>query len=556
MGDGADEAHGEPLVPARMINEAFYCERLLFLEWAQREWADNFFTAEGREAHARLDEGGGTLEGDDGAPRAVRSLELSSDELGLTAKIDLVEAAEDGSVMPIETKRGKAPDVPEGAYLPERAQLAAHVLLLRAHGYVCHGASIYFAGSRRRVPVTIDEPLLQQVREAVPRIRALVRRAEAPPPLAGSPKCDGCSLATICLPDEVTTLRSEAEPAPGVRRLVPARDDRVPLYVTETGARVGVDGGELVVRTTEAEIARVRITNTSHVSVFGNVQISTQALKRLFERGVDVSFFSRGGWLEGRASSFSSGNVDVRLAQVRAAMDDARALELARGFIEAKIRNARTILRRNHATVAEAVLFELEQLARKAKGAASMQELLGIEGTAARTYFGAFAGMLSGSLGAGFDWQGRNRRPPKDPVNALLSLAYALLARDVTHAVAHAGLDPLLGFYHRPRFGRPALALDLMEELRPILADSTVLTAINTQVVGPEDFARHPTGVALRPAGRRRFLEAYERRMDTLVTHPTFGYRISWRRTLEVQARLLARTLMGDVPRYPNLRPR
>ncbi len=155
-----------------------------------------------------------------------------------------------------------------------------------------------------------------------------------------------------------------------------------------------------------------------------------------------------------------------------------------------------------------------------------------------------------------FSFQGRNRRPPTDRVNALLSFAYALLTKDFALAASAAGLDPMRGFYHQPRFGKPALALDLMEEFRPLLADSTVIGAINQGIVSDTDFIRHPTGVALAPAARRRFILAYQRRLDQIVAHPVFGYRISYRSVLEIQARLLGRVLTGELTTYPPFRTR
>jgi len=172
---------------------------------------------------------------------------------------------------------------------------------------------------------------------------------------------------------------------------------------------------------------------------------------------------------------------------------------------------------------------------------------------AARLYFEHFGGMLKAQdedAHPRFEFQHRNRRPPRDPVNALLSLSYALLARDLT-IVCHAiGFDPFLGFYHQPRFGRPALALDLMEGFRPLVADSAVLTAVNTRMVNPDDFVRAGAAVSLTPCGRKGLIRAYEQRIDTLVTHPLFGYRVSYRRVLEIQARLLARFVTGELPRY------
>ncbi|WP_437756482.1 CRISPR-associated endonuclease Cas1 [Sorangium sp. So ce1389] len=632
------------LVPARMINEVLYCERLLYLEWAQGEFEDNVFTVEGRSVHRRADVAGGELpprpagaaqasaaeqasatsspapprraagrragrdeEGDEPAPYEARSVWLSSERLGITAKIDVVEGDASGRLLPIEYKRGHAPDVPGGAYLPERAQLCAHVLLLREHGYTCDEAAIYFAASRRRVAIAIDEALIAATQAAAARAREVTKAPAIPPPLVDSPKCNGCSLVGICLPDETNLLRrlsgedldaaaeiqappleadgseelegplevdpwgiagavgAEATSADGteegeaeLRRLHPARDDKLPVYVQEQGARIGLAGERLVIYSRAGGQEEARLSNTSQVALLGNVQISTQAMRALLERGIPLCLMTYGGYYLGRATGLESRNVELRVAQHRAAADEAFCLSFARGVVVSKIKNARTMLRRNHAAPEAAVLSELDQLARKAVEAPALPSLLGIEGTAARVYFGAFAGMLkaAGDARGEFDLEGRNRRPPRDPVNALLSLAYALLAKELAVTLGTVGLDPLLGFYHQPRFGRPALALDLMEEFRPIVADSVVVAAINNGVVAPDDFQRFGGAVALRPAGRKKFLLAYERRMDQLVTHPVFGYRISYRRVLEVQARLLARVLLGEVGAYPSFRTR
>jgi CRISPR-associated protein Cas1 len=149
-----------------------------------------------------------------------------------------------------------------------------------------------------------------------------------------------------------------------------------------------------------------------------------------------------------------------------------------------------------------------------------------------------------------FDFTKRTRRPPTDPVNALLSLAYSLLAKDCTIAALAVGFDPYVGFYHQPRFGRPALALDLMEEFRPLIAESAVLTAINNRMITPGHFVRAGDAINLTPAGRKVFFQAYEQRMNALITHPVFDYKVSYRRVLELQARLLASHLTGEIPDY------
>lgn len=577
-----------------MINEVLYCERLLYLEWAQGEFADNAFTVEGRLVHKRADEPGGALPPKPGAsadaspptddrPYQARSVWLSSEALGITAKIDVVEGEADGRVVPIEYKRGAAPDLPEGAYLPERAQVCAQALLLREAGYPCDEGALYFASSRRRVSVPITDELIAITLAAVMRARALVEAATLPPPLESSPKCGGCSLNLICLPDETTLLRRLEAPAdaeldapgpdapepdtsgedrePGVRRLFPSRDDAVPLYVRAPVGKIGLSSERLKVWTKEATketTEEVRLGNTSQLSLFGNVQLTTQALRALTERGIPVFYFSMGGWFWGRTLGMESKNVQLRLAQYAAATSPAVCLELARGFVVAKIRNCRTMLRRNQEAAAPTLLAELEHLARKAKTAPALDSLLGLEGTAAKLYFQAFSGMLRGpsDVGDSFALDGRNRRPPRDPVNAMLSFAYALLVKDVTLALTAVGLDPMLGFYHQPHFGRPSLALDMMEEMRPIIADSVVITCVNTGVIGPRDFDAVGDRCNLKNHARRAFILAYERRLDQLVTHPVFGYRISYRRVLEVQARLLSRVILGELAALPAFRTR
>lgn len=583
-----------------MINEVLYCERLMYLEWVQAEWADNRYTAEGKAVHKRVDEKGQVLkvsdalaprkaakkpsnpdegDGDTERPYTARSVWLSSERLGITSKADVVEV-EGNKVVPVEYKRGKEPAL--GPYLPEKAQVAAQVLLLRDHGYECEGGEIYFAAERRRVPVEVDAALEKTVLDAVARVRELSSAGKCPPPLDDSPKCRGCSLAEICLPDEVRVLSKPnfrefinqscfevgddpwnlagPEPDPTysepIRRLFPARDDKVPLYVQGRGAQIRLSGERIIVNVPGESTTEVRLTNTSSVTLYGNVQVTTQALRRLMDDGVPVLFATSGGWLVGRALGSDTKNVELRNAQHSAAQNMEIRLPVAKEFVRAKILNCRTLLRRNHNDAPKVALSELKQLATKVESAESIESLLGLEGAAARAYFREFTGMLKAEVSVGFEFDRRNRRPPRDPVNALLSFCYSLLVRETTMAAQSVGLDPLLGFYHQPRFGRASLALDLMEEFRPVLADSTVINVINNGVVTPSDFVRGQGAVALKPAARKRVIQAMQRRLDQLVTHPIFDYRLSYRRVLDIQARLLSRVLLGELPAYPGFRVR
>lgn len=551
----ADALDVPPLIPARMVNEFTYCPRLFFLEWVDGEFEDNHFTVEGRAVHERVDAGSPTkplAEPDE--PWQARSVELSSEALGVSAKVDIVES-EGGEVYPVDVKRGRAPDCPEGAWEPERVQLCLYGLLLREQGYAVRKGELYFVASRTRVEVLFDDALISRTRALLDEAREVARRAVAPAPLVGSPKCDGCSLASLCLPDEVNLLLGASEEAP--RRLLPARDDAQPLYVQEAGMRVGVSGTCLEVRDRERKkVADAPLVDVSHVALVGNVQISSQAIRELSARGIPVAWLSTGGWLTGLLDGLGHGQVALRRAQYAAA-GDARRLALARSFVETKILNARTFLRRNHDDVSLGVMHELATLAERAASAENEESLLGLEGNAARIYFEHFGALLAAPAAvATFDFTVRNRRPPKDPINALLSFAYSMLTKDVAVAARLVGLDPYLGFLHRPRHGRLSLALDLMEEFRPLIADSVVVTAVNTGVVAARDFIHRGPGVTLSPEGRKKFLRAWERRLAEQVTHPLFGYRVSYRRVLEMQCRLLARFLLGELDAYPGFRTR
>jgi len=604
------------LLPARMLNEFTYCPRLFFLEWVDSEFADSADTVEGRVRHRRVDRESGTAppttaeasgpsvpgesastagdapglpgavsadaDGADGGALAARAgsgsggpdaipvdgkpvdrataLMLSAPEHGLIAKIDLVEF-HDGEAVPIDYKKGTLPDVPEGAWEPERVQLCAQGLVLRAAGHRSERGQIYYAGSNRRVTVPFDEALIARTLDLAAEARRVASEGRIPPPLADSPKCPRCSLVGICLPDEVRFLSAgRAEVSPDdVRRLFPARDDRSPLYVQSQGAYLSKHGETIQVREGRTVVEEVRLLDLSQVNLYGAVQVSTQLIQELCRWEVPVCYFSFGGWFHGVTTGLGHRNVELRRGQFRAAEDRARCLRLAARFVRGKILNCRTLLRRNLKDIPRTELRELARLSMAAGRAPDLATLLGLEGAAARLYFSRFGEMLrppepDGRLA--FDFNGRNRRPPKDPVNTMLSFLYAVLTKEAHLAVLGVGFDPFLGFYHQPRYGRPALALDLMEEFRPIVVDSVVLQLVNTGEIRGQDFLQRGGACTLTPAGRKRVLGAFERRMESTIIHPLFGYAASYRRILEIQARLLGRWLAGEIAEYPPFRTR
>lgn len=563
-----DEGH---LIPVRMLNEFTYCPRLGYLEWVRGEWAENLETLQGTFGHRQVDKADRkpiAAPANDAAPNETgqenhrihaRSLMLSSEEDGIIAKLDLLEL-EGERATPIDYKRGAIPEVPEGAYEPERVQICAQGLILRANGFLCDEGILYFIASKRRVVIPFDDALIERTRELIHQLRETAAQGICPPPLEDSPKCPRCSLVGICLPDETNLLRmisSEPEPGgeipvskrDGLRRLLPARHNALPLYIQNQGAFVGKSGDRVVIKLKGEELASKRLLDISQVSVFGNVMFSAHALRDLTSRGIPLCHFSYGGWFHAITSGLLHKNVELRIGQYATASREEDSLHIARQMIAGKIKNCRTLLRRHLAERGAAVLAQLAEYHRRALRADSVATLLGLEGMAAKEYFASFFQLLAG-VGE-FDVNGRNRRPPRDPVNAVLSFVYSLLTKELTIALQATGFDPMLGFLHRPRYGRPSLALDLAEEFRPLIADSVTLTVFNNGEVQHDSFIHRAGAVAMTDAGRRSVIAAFERRMDTEITHPIFGYKINYRRTLEVQSRLLARRVLREIPQYP-----
>ncbi|GAB3200651.1 CRISPR-associated endonuclease Cas1 [Nocardioides hungaricus] len=540
-------------IPARMVNEFVYCRRLFYLEWVQSRFTTNHDVEEGLHVHRVVDRPSGDLPGFGEAlasGQRVTSVWLSSHRLGITAKVDLVQGGDDDSVVPVDYKKGR-PDPDGGPWPSDRMQSLLQALLLRDSGYACHRAEVWYDDVKRRVVIDVDDDAIAEVTAVLGEAWTIAASDSPPPPLVDSPKCPRCSLVGICLPDETHALTVRASDRGKVRRIIPDAPESRPVYALHQGAVVGVRRGRLEVDHESGHLASYRLIDVSQLCLIGNVQVSTQAMRELFAREVPVLWFSYGGWFSGVAEGLPAKNVDLRRSQFLVSAD--QSVAIAGAMVAGKIRNSRTMLRRNARCDVATTVEQLAQLVIKARNVRTVPSLLGIEGAAARLYFGRFTTMIAGRPGVdadAFDSNGRSRRPPPDPVNALLSFAYALLAKDLT-VVSHAvGFDPYVGFLHRPRFGRPALALDLAEEFRPLIAESTVLQVLNNGEVGPRDFLQKAGGCQLTTAGRRTVLRAYERRLDQEIKHPHFGYQVTYRRAMDVQARMLAAHLLGELPSY------
>jgi len=557
----------ESLWPARNVAEHAYCPRLFYLMEVEGIHVPNADTQKGVAVHKRVDkpssapDGAADDTGDPDRPKAVRSLTLTSKRLGLTATLDLAEIA--GMVaVPVEYRKGRPkhngmpltddpgesdepPAAPAEPWPTDRVQVGLQAILLEEAGYTVPEAVLYYAAERRRLRIPVDATLKT---EALATLDAAKQTAQGrrPLPLVNDARCVRCSLQPVCLPDEVNHQRDEPVKP---RRMWPPRDDGIHVVAQINGTKVGVRG--MAVRISDKDGAVLKefpVATLESLSLLGSVQISTQAVQVLAEKGIPIAYLSAAGRLIATVDPLDPVSAEVRRQQVRKFDQPECALQLTRALVAAKIANQRTLLLRNHASLPSSVPADLAGEAEKATRATSIDVVRGHEGQAAAIYFAHYAGMFKSKLAQEFDVNGRQRRPPPDPINSCLSMAYTMLTHECVAALRLASLEPSIGAFHASRPGRPALALDLMEPFRPLIADSITISAFNRGELTEGHFLRTAAGCMLTDSGRRAFFDAYGRRLETEVTHPVFQYRMSYRRMLVLHARMIAAWLLGEVP--------
>lgn len=340
------------------------------------------------------------------------------------------------------------------------------------------------------------------------------------------------------------------------------------LYLTKQRSLVKKDGDTLIVHIPEDKEAgipkskqRIPLMKIDQVVVQGDATITSPALRALLEQRVDVCFLSYHGRFAGRLTPAFSKNSLIRIEQHRGHNAPMQRLQLATRFVYGKLSNMRTLLLRYNrklddgaiASAADSIQGVMEQVetlrhhtGEETEAEERMGTLLGLEGAGTAFYFEVFDRLVKGDL----EFNGRSKRPPTDPVNSLLSYAYVLLMHQVSSAISLVGFEPYVGFLHSSQYGKPALALDLMEEFRPLIADSVTLTLINNGMIKAEDFSEELGAYRLTDRGRRTFLTKFEERMQTEIRHPVFEYKATYKKCLELQVRLLAKYLTGEIPEY------
>lgn len=534
----------DDLLSVYAVAESTYCPRSFYYHLHGYE-AVNRFIADGRVRHTYVDEPGSRTRP---AVKQELSVRLGSAELGLSGVADILEEDAEGGLVVVDYKRGSDRE----PNLFQKVQLCLLALLVEEERGVNVGRGyVHFVGSNKRREVTIDEELRRRSLEAIECARRIAEELKPPPPL-NDERCHGCMHYEACLPEEVDWLSRGAVGGLAKGTPLASLPEGRTVYIDKQGAYVGKRGDTLRITLKREELTRIPLTEVRKLCLFGNINLSTAAVRELLRRDIPIVYLSGYGRYEGVFLPERSGNVPLRLAQYRAREDTETRLDLCRSFVEGKLNNCRTLLGRYAREKGDETIIaardKLKALLKEVERADSVESLLGLEGAAAREYFAAITRCIAEELP--FDFVKRTRRPPADPVNALLSFTYTLLTTELIAACHRVGLDPYLGLYHTPLYGRPGLALDLLEELRPIFADALVLALINRREFDPDDFETRFGGVFLKKNARLRFYKRYEARKRDEITHPVFEYKVSYRRLFELQARILGKTLLGELPDY------
>ncbi|MDG7011936.1 MAG: type I-MYXAN CRISPR-associated endonuclease Cas1 [Nitrososphaerota archaeon] len=513
-----------------------YCERLYYLEEVEQIRLADASVYAGREMHGRL-ERSGTAHGH-------RLFSFASGRLGLAGQVDAVHHREGGWI-PYEHKRGRAKRGPEGepeAWPSDALQVMAYALLIEeATGKRVREGRIRYHEDNATVRVPLTDEGRELVRKSVARAKELRTQNTRPPVNANENACIRCSLAPVCLPEEERLLTSpQWEPV----RLFPATTDGEVVHLLTPSLRVVRSGEALVVKRKGETVSTYPIHGIAALAAHGNVQITTQALHLCAFNGVPVSWFTSGG-RHISSLTVGPGSVQRRVRQYHALCDPATCLGLGRRLVRAKIEGQLALILRSsrggRGRPAQTLrdIVEMRDAIKMAGRAEGIDSLRGIEGTAARAYFDALS-VLVAKADPSLQLAGRTRRPPRDKFNAILSFGYSLLYASVLQGIVSVGLEPSLGFFHTPRSSGQPLALDVMELFRVPVWDVVVVGSVNRhQWDAPGKFEVTKDRVWLSDSGRREAIKLFEQRMESLWKHPVTGYSLSWRRTIELEVRLL-----------------
>jgi CRISPR-associated protein Cas1 len=523
---------------------------LFYLEEVEEVRVQNAAVFAGRRLHEELErEEDGEWE----------DLFLESEDLGLRGRVDALRAR-DGETVPYEHKRGRCrrdENKQPQAWESDRLQVLAYACLIEsALGIAVREGRIRYHADNVLVRVPLDSAGRTAVTEAIARARELRSSSHRPPVSDNERLCTSCSLAPVCLPEEARLAHNrEWEPV----RLFPQDDDRQIIHVLEPGTCVGRTGERIKIARRGSVPETFAAESVGQLVLHSFSQVSTQALYFCGDRGIGVHFISGGGWYVGSFDS-RGGSVRRRVRQYGALSNSETCLELARKLVKCRAEGQRKFLMRGQRSVKggspklKGAIAQMKAVLKQVPTAKSLESLLGLEGNLAALYFGALPCLLSANVPPELHFVGRNRRPPKDRFNCLLSFGYALAIKDVMNGILTVGLEPALGFYHQPRSQASPLALDLLEIFRVPLVDMTVMSSINRGQWDVEaDFLAGGDRVWLSDSGKRKMVDLYERRKEESWKHPATGYSLTYRRLFELEVRLLEKEWSGEAGLFGQL---
>ncbi len=535
------DTHASP-VRVMALHALGYCQRLFYLEEVEEIRVADARVFAGRELHT-------SLEADEEGEQT--NLELSSDSLGLFGKVDCLKRR-DGSYLPYEHKRGRPfrnEDGTSAAWPSDRLQIIAYTVLLEeTFGQAIPEGRVRYHAVNITVRVPIDENARADLRAAIATAQRLRGSVDRPPITENERLCEKCSLAPVCLPEEV---RQQQEPMHKPVRLFPPDRDGATLHVVSHGTHLGRSADCLVVKPREGPQTKHGLNGLEAVVLHGYAQISTQAIRACAEYGIALHWLGTSGYHTGSMVA-SAGQVQRRIRQYRALTDEATCLSLAKALTHAKIEGQhRYLLRASRGDNVRLDLLRplegIQDALRKSAAAADRDSLRGHEGIAAVHYFEALRILLGDQVAPAFRFDERNRRPPKDRFNALLGFGYGLLHTAMMRAVLAVGLEPAFGFFHTPRSAAYPLVLDLMELFRVTLWDLVVVGSLNRNQWDPDkDFTITKTKVWLSDDGRKKAIALFESRLEETWKHPVVDYSLSYARTMELEVRLLEKEWTGE----------
>jgi CRISPR-associated protein Cas1 len=520
-----------------------YCPRLFYLEEVEELYTQDAAVFAGRRLHVELEKQ---------ADEDWEDLLLESHELGLRGRVDALRTR-DGQVIPYEHKRGRCHRDQHGqpqAWESDKLQVLAYAYLieLSLRRPIQEGRIRYHADNVL-VHVPLDDAGRAAVRQAIAEARLLRQSTHRPPVATNERLCARCSLAPVCLPEEARLAHDrEWQPI----RLFPADDDRQVIHILEPGTCVGRTGDQLKITRRQQPVETLPVRQVGQVVLHSFSQISTQALHFCADQQIGVHFVSGGGRYVGSFDQ-RQGSIQRRIRQYQALSQPDICLRLAQQLVTCRGQGQRKFLMRGQrglnpipAGLSQAIA-QMKLILKQVPQTQSLASLLGVEGNLAALYFGALPYLIGETVDPKLHFDGRNRRPPQDRFNALLSFGYALLLKDVMNCILTVGLEPALGFYHQPRTQAPPLALDLLEIFRVPLVDMSVMGSVNRgQWDLQADFDLRGQQVWLSDSGRRKFVKLYESRKEQTWKHPITEYSLTYRRLLELEVRLLEKEWSGE----------